>query len=319
MIFSSRVVLIFCCITILHCDSFNTKLVAQEGPLLKKRIAELEAENRALRKVISDVQQTLKDVPLQSATSRPNADGLRIIVLPDDWGDSGIEDIKKVADSTAHPIASLLESSGFSPILLQRSRSGPVTLYKRGVGNEYIVKLDTEDRAWAQLAFQFAHEFCHILCNYRNVDNPQLWFEETICEVASLYSLRQMGEHWKTNPPYSNWKSYSVALTNYANDRIDEQQKNNQSLAEFYRNNMAALTKSGTDRELNNFIAIKLLKTFEQTPSGWQSIRYLNLGEAGENDSFQAYLSGWYQRVPEKHRPFVAKIAKQFELDLFEN
>ena len=40
---------------------------------------------------------------------------------------------------------------------------------------------------------------------------------ETLCEVASLFALRQMGEAWKTDAPYSNWKSYSVSLKGYAN------------------------------------------------------------------------------------------------------
>ena len=313
MRFPPRCFTALCFLPILLCHHADTTVTAQDSTLLKKRIEELEAENKALRKIISEVQNA---VTLQSSDSTPNSDGLRVIVMPDDWGASGIQDMKKVADSASHPIASLLASSSFSPILIQRSTTGPITLYQRGAGNEYIVRLDTGDRAWAQMAFQFAHEFCHIICNYRDVDNPQLWFEETICEVASLYSLRRMSENWKVNPPYSNWKGYSAALSDYANTRIASQQEKKQSLAEFYRDHATALEASGTNRELNNFIAVKLLKHFEGTPSGWQAVRYLNLGEASENKSFKTYLSGWYRRVPEKHRTFVRTIAKEFQLDL---
>ena len=313
MRFSTRYLLTLFFLSMLFWQHADTTLIAQDNALLEKRLAELEAENKALRKKINDIQ---KAAALKSSNSKPNTDGLRIIVLPDDWGEAGLLDMKKVADSAAHPIASLLENSSFSPIMIQRSKTGPITLYQRGVGNEYIVRLDTGDRAWAQMAFQFAHEFCHIICNYRDVDNSQLWFEETVCEVASLYSLRRMSENWETNPPYSNWKSYAAALSDYANDRISIQQEKKQSLAEFYREHEAALETSGTNRELNNFIAVKLLKHFEDTPAGWQAVRYLNLGEPNENKSFKTYLSGWYRRVPEKHRNFVTTIAREFELDL---
>lgn len=308
---------------IVFCSSTIDLACAQEAtsgdPLLKRRISDLEAENRALRKIIAEILASVKDVPGTSNAAKPNADGLRIIVLPDDWGNSRIEDMKKVVDSAAHPLASQLNAaSSFAPVIIQRSKSGPITLYQRGAGNEYVVRLDSSDRAWAQLAFQFAHEFCHIICNYRNVNNPQMWFEETICEVASLYSLRKMGETWKTNPPYSNWNTYADALTDYARTRIAEQADNSQTLADFYRENSAALEEKGTNRKLNNFIAVKLLPHFEADPTGWQTIQYLNLGNAKENKTLSAYLSAWHQRVPKNQRDFVAQIAREFEIKLVE-
>jgi len=296
-----------------------TNVAAQdEAPLLKQRIAELEAENRALRKILTEIGNTLKEVPASSTTLKINQDGLRIIVMPGDWGESQIADIKRVAESAAHPIASLLNERRFAPIILQRSKSGPITLYKRGVGNEYQVRLDTSDRAWAQLAFQFAHEFCHIVCNYRDAKNPQIWFEETLCECASLYSLRRMGENWKTNPPYSNWKSYATALTDYANTRVNAQNAKTKTVAEFYHENKRELERSGTNRELNNFIAVKLLPLFEDSPESWHSLRYLNLGNPEENLSLEEYLEGWHQRVPERHREFILRVSKLFEVELVE-
>lgn len=42
-----------------------------------------------------------------------------------------------------------------------------------------------------------------------------------------------------------------------------------------------------TKRELNTYIAAKLLPLFEATPAAWQSLRCLNLGPAEENLSFK--------------------------------
>jgi|GEM_PF-596388 hypothetical protein len=294
-----------------------TASLADEGDArLKKRIVELEAENRSLRKIIAGIQSTLKSVPESTILTSTDSSGLRIVVLPGEWGGSGLVDMRKVCESAARAIEAQLTDDGFAPILVQRSKSGPITLYRRGEGNEHIVRLDTGARAWAQLAFQFSHEFCHIVCNYRETRNPQLWFEESICECASLYSLRRMADEWKTKPPYSNWKSYSASLADYANDRVKNYKGRKESIAQFYKANKAELEKTGTNRDLNNYVAVKLLPLFEATPAAWQSLRYLNLGPTEENASFKTYLTGWHDRVPPKHRPFIRQVAADFGLEL---
>jgi len=283
---------------------------------LEKQIAELKAENAALRKVLADIQNAVKSVPDLSAPNSADTPQLRIIVLPGDWGESNLADIKKVCDSAAAMLMTHLPDDNFAPIMVQRNKSGPITLYRRGQGNEYIVQLDTSDRAWAQLAFQFSHEFCHVICNYRDVTNQQLWFEETLCECASLYALRQMATEWKTNAPYSNWKSYATSLGDYAADRIATHGGRKDSIAQFYQTHQTELYKTGTNRELNTYLAVRLLPLFEATPTAWQALRYINLGPAKENMSFQAYLKGWHDRAPKKHRAFIQQIATEFDLTL---
>ena len=59
------------------------------------------------------------------------------------------------------------------------------------------------DRKWAKFGYQFSHEFCHVLSNYENLKaNPNNWFHEAICELASVFTLRRMAERWPTHPPY---------------------------------------------------------------------------------------------------------------------
>lgn len=291
-------------------------VVAQEDDTrLRKRIAELEAENRALRKILGGIQDALKSVP-KSTVATTNSGGLRVVIVPGDWGDSQLVDIRKVCESAAGTILAHLPDDGFAPILVERGKGSPITLFRRGPGNEYIVRLDTSNRAWAQCAFQFAHEFCHIACNYRDVNNPQLWFEESLCECALLFALRRMGVEWTTNPPYTNWKSYSTSLAGYAADRMKKFESRKESPAEFYRQHQKELEKTATNRDLNGFFALKLLPLFEKTPAAWQSLRYLNLGAPSDNKSFKDYLAGWHQRVPTQHKAFVRSVAAEFEFDL---
>ena len=294
-----------------------TVSLADEGDArLMKRIEELEAENRSLRKIIAGIQSVVKSVPESAILASADSSRMRIVVFPGEWGGSELADIRKVCESAGRSITAQLPDDGFPPILVQRSKSGPITLYRRGDGNEHIVRLDTSDRAWAQLAFQFSHEFCHIVCNYREARNPQKWFEETLCETASLYALRRMADEWKTNPPYSNWKSYSTALASYANDRAKMYEGRKESIAQFYRANQGELEKTRTNRELNTHIAVKLLPLFEATPAAWQSLRYLNLGTSEENASFKVYLTSWHDRVPERHQPFLRQLAAEFDIEL---
>lgn len=290
--------------------------VADDDPRLLKRIAELEAEIRALRKIIGGIQDALESVPKSSIPASSDSQSLRIVVVPGDWGGSQLADTRKVCASAAGTILSQLPDDGFAPILVQRGKSSPITLFRRGEGNEYIVRLNTGGRAWAQCAFQFAHEFCHIACNYRNVDNPQMWFEETLCECASLFALRRMAVEWKTNPPYSNWKSYSESLASYAADRMKQYEDREESTADFYKQHQQELEKTATNRDLNGFMAVKLLALFEKTPGSWQAVRYLNLGNPKENRSLADYLSGWHQRVPKAHKKLVQSVAAEFQIDL---
>ena len=292
-----------------------TTLAADEDSRLRKRVAELEAENRALRKIIGDIRGALKSVP-ETTILDGAAKKLRIVVLPGDWGGSQLEDLRRVCVSAAGTIWSQIPDDGLAPIVVQRSRSGPISLFRRGEGREYIVKLDTGSNAWAQCAFQFSHEFCHVVCNYRNVSNSQLWFEESLCECASLFALRRMAVEWKTKPPYSNWKSYSAALAKYAAGRIGKYDDRKESLSDFYRANRTKLERNGTNRELNGFVAIKLLPLFEKTPSSWQALRYINLGPQEENAAFDKYLRGWQARVPDQHKPFVADVAERMGVSI---
>lgn len=280
--------------------------------VLKGKITDLEAENKALRLLLGEIQTVLgKTPPAVKSEIQGNAK-FRLFVSPGDWGSSSLVDVKKVCESAGMAFAPHLGQAIAAPLLVENDGSGPITLYRRGENNEHIVRLNSVDRAWAQLAFQFSHELCHVMCNYRNVKNEQLWFEETLCECASLFALRRMAETWKTNAPYSNWKSYSSALNDYAMERLKEQGTRTDPLKEIYRANRPELEASGTNRKLNNTIAARLLPLFEKNPAAWESVRFINQGPVVENRTFERYLSGWHSRVPEQHKAFVVQVAEEF-------
>ena len=203
-------------------------------------------------------------------------------------------------------------------ISVGRSEQGPIVLYQRGKDGQYIVNLNSKDRYWCQFAFQFSHEVGHILCGYRDGDTSNLWFEETIGEVASLYALLRLEESWKSSPPYPHWKEYASEFTKYANQRMKKyEDKIPADLPSWFRANEQKLSKEPVDRPRNVSLAIRLLPFFDKSPVGWSACAFLNENKSKKPRSFTAYINDWHQSCPlQEQRDFVKKIATTFGIKL---
>jgi len=239
---------------------------------------------------------------------RPNADA--------DWGGASLRDIGKVLDSAGGELWRHFPNRTLEPILVE-PKGGPIVLYRRGPQGEYRVRLNTGSTYWAQYAFQISHELCHILCNYREGGRSNKWFEESLCELASLFVLRRMSESWKTDPPYPNWRGFSSALSDYAQNRLDEcPLPDGTTLAAWYREQAAELRKDPCQRPKNRVVAGALLPLFEEEPEHWAAVAYLNAAPAAEADTFQQYLQKWHRHTPARHQAFVRKITGEFGIEL---
>ena len=231
------------------------------------------------------------------------------------WG-GPIPNVQKVLDSTAESLWPYFPGRTLKPILVE-PKGGPITLFRRGPNGEYLVHLNTGDRHWAQHAYQFAHEFAHILANYDEHELRNKWFEESVCEMASLFALRRMSETWKVRPPYSNWKDYSPALASYAGERMRAAQlPSGKTLAQWYRENEPQLRQEPCLRDKNTIVAVALLPLFEKQPQNWQAITWLNDGKPHGERTFAGYLGDWQARVPDKFRPVVRQIARKFAVEI---
>jgi len=267
--------------------------------------------------VIRTVPRQVESTTKPAATSRPAlARKLSIRVMGDDWGDANTTEIRKVLESTAGELWKNFPGRRLHPIIVQRGRRTPITLYRRGPKGEYLVKLTPKGRYWCQFAYQFAHEFCHILANYSH-ETPRAnkWFEESLCEMASIYAMRRMAVTWKTSPPYLYWKSYAPAIREYVDDlqKATDKLPEGKTLAAWYKDNAVALRKAPCMREKNRIVANSLLGLFEANPDNWAAIGYLNSGKAA-SDSLQDYLANWYRQTPAGRRKIVGDIIKMFEL-----
>jgi hypothetical protein len=262
-------------------------------------------------------------IPAQSAAAdnkaNPKAEAPREIdlrpIAHKKWGNSP-EQVRAILLSGSRELLVYFPGRTLKPILVE-PEGGPITLFDRGPGGEYRVHLDTDDNLWAQWVYQFSHELGHILSNYDTVRNRNKWFEETVCEVASLFVLRRLADVWSKDPSPGTWKKFAPALGKYADARIAKAQlPDKMTLAEWYPARALDLAKTGYDRDKNTLVAVQLLPLFEETPEHWEAISYLARAKKGHSGSFAEYLKAWQESCPEKHQPFVDRIARKFDIDL---
>ena len=230
--------------------------------------------------------------------------------------ESSKEDILAVLDSTTRELWKHFPDYQVEPIVVVRGEQGPVTLYDRNDRGEIVVRLDTHKTYWSQYSYQWAHELCHILCGFRNDGTENKWFEESLCEMASLYAMRRMSVTWEHHPPYKHWADYRHSLKDYTDKVMLSREKlPAKDLAAFYKKHEETLRKSPTERQLNGAIAQALLPLFEEKPSRWEALRYLNVTPAKNDLSLWGYFAKWHEDAPEKHQPFIRELGLLFGLD----
>jgi hypothetical protein len=227
-------------------------------------------------------------------------------------------DIRAVLDSAARELYRYFPDYSLEPIDVNRGHSGPIVLFQRTDRHEIVIHLDTEKTFWSQYAYQFSHELCHVLCGFKEGYEGNKWFEETLCETASLFVMRAMARSWKDSPPYPNWRDYRDSLREYVDDVLRKREKTHElfrgGLHEFYLAHKSELEKTPGSRELNGAMAIVFLQLFEERPQRWEAVRWLNSQRAPDGETFTAYLQRWHDAVPQEHQPFVVHVAESFGL-----
>lgn len=238
-------------------------------------------------------------------------------INPDGFGEASKADIRALLVSTGRELWRWFPDYEVEPFVVMRGRQGPIVLHRRNDRGEIVMRLDTHGLSWSQYAYQFAHEFCHILCAFDEDDDSNEWFEETICEVASLYAMRAMAKAWEHDAPYRNWVDYRHALKQYADDVIKSREElRPEEVAGFFRKHRAELEKDATLRDLNGAMAVVLLALFEEDPTRWESVRWLNPAPNNGGQGFGQYLQAWYDAVPERHHAFINEVARLYRVEL---
>ena len=291
----------------------DTVTLFMKGRDFVVKLSDLKPDSQTLARKLSTPEPSIE--PKAAVKEKKSFPEIRVIKA--DWGGASLRDIGKVLNSSARQLWAHASQEELKPIIVDRSRTGPIVLFRRGNEGQYIVRLDTHKTFWSQYAFQFSHEFCHIMCGYKAGDQSNQWFEESLCETASLFAMRRMRKEWEEKPPYPNWKSYAPALEKYAQERLDSHAwPDSLTVVEWYDRNKEKLKENPTDREKNTTIATKLLPLFEQRPGNWGAVAFLNVHKTKDSRSFSTYLADWRRACKlARDKEFVSELARMFGVE----
>jgi hypothetical protein len=243
-----------------------------------------------------------------------------IRIEPGGWGDARPDEIAAVLDSAAREVVVHIPKLPPTPILVEPASGHPFTLYHRSQGDEHMVRLSARDRHWYEFVYEFSHELCHILCDHaRYRHREERWFEESLCELASIFILRRMAVSWRRSPPRASWANHADNFREYADDLLAEDHRQlpgGVQLKDWYRANAEYLRLNAWDREKNELVASCLLSVFEDRPEGWGAVPYLYPSGGGPVQSFELHLRGWLRRAPDPLRPLIRAVADRFGIAL---
>jgi hypothetical protein len=241
--------------------------------------------------------------------------GLVIRVEGEGWDGAEKRKIESVLYAVADALLSRLPKKMSVPIVVTHTDRNPVALYERGKNGEYLVQLHASGERWYLYVYEFAHELCHIISNYdSHLDSEtrreNQWFEETVCETASLYALKRMATTWQASAP--EWAAgHATDLRRYFDLLVGQEHRRlppQTPLAAWLAPREPQLRSDPYQRRKNQLVANQLLPLFENDPENWDALSYLNLEPGHGRASLREYLRLWHKHAPENHKKFVAGI-----------
>jgi len=242
--------------------------------------------------------------------------GTPLIIEEGNWGNVETNQIHQVLSSTLSLFQPSSPALQKHPIVVSPTSGDPKVLYELRDGHAYHIQLTAKNRHWCQYVFQFAHELGHIMCNFRKENHANLWFEESICEVGSLYTLYRMENKWDQISDDRNSKDYAEEFEKYRIHRIKESSyPENFQLAAWWDQNWTILSQNPHLRKQNIWVALTLYDLFDQNPTiAWSSCFFLNNLPTHRKADFEQYLQNWKNACPEKtQKEFVEQIISRFQ------
>ena len=250
---------------------------------------------------------------------------INIRVRAGGFGGASAADITAVLQSAAGELSRYWPRTQLPSIDVYHRADHPQTDSRRAAGNRIAIGLTARDNHWAQYSFQFAHECCHALINYSNDERglgrdrryANLWLEESLCETASLFTLRALSRSWLIAPPYAAWRDYAPWFSAYAQERLalpEHHLPAGTSFVIWFRANEPALRQDSTRRDSNTIVAAQLLPIFEKEPRGWGALAFFSRA-ANPNQSLSQHFTKWRSGCPRELQRFVTKLAAVFEVE----
>ncbi len=224
----------------------------------------------------------------------------RLTVVNGNWGRASLASILAVLESAFRMLTSAFGARPDAPIHISRwHQENPQVVFGQ---RPYQIFLSTGDTHWSQYVFQFSHELCHVLTGFeRYREHRHKWFEESLCELASLFVLRRLADDWKLQPPSAVCQAAEFA-PNHQMYALSREQRHLASvrgdLPSWFAANIGKLEANRYDRVRTGVVAAALLPRFLQEPSLWKACRRLNSWDPNGDPVFGGYLDSWCAGLP---------------------
>jgi hypothetical protein len=241
-----------------------------------------------------------------------NSNPLQLVIVEGFWGQVKIEDVRCLLENVAKQILQYFNESFSARIVVEchPHRSAAQVQCRNALIGEHIVLLSHQD--FCSWSYEFAHELCHILSGYHNLQSlPNQWFHETLGELASMFTLKQMAVGWRKSPPKPDWQLFSTTFYEYSEKLVSSsnfQLPSNTILPDWFKANEQRLRSDPYQRGKNGIVALHLLPLIESNPQYWQSVCFI----PDSMESFEKFLGEWRKNCPEQQQPFVTQIAELF-------
>lgn len=159
----------------------------------------------------------------------------------------------------------------------------------------YEVFLAARERYWCQYVYQFSHELCHVMTRFDLCKGHRhKWFEESLCELASLFVLHRLAQVWTERPfpDIPGAAEFAPHHRTYAK-KVAEGYDRPVALPEWLAENVEAMQMNPCNRDLNGVVALALLDGFLEEPSLWPECAWLNRWDAKADETFHDHLDSW--------------------------
>ena len=115
------------------------------------------------------------------------------------------------------------------------------------------------------------------------------WFEESICDLASIYFLYELADNWLVSFP--DHPNYRAKIRNYISDLSAGEEFPLKELFNDQSGYSIYLKANRYDRNKNRYVALSLLPIFKNAPQIWRSVPILCTG--AEAETFKCFLHRW--------------------------
>ena len=215
-----------------------------------------------------------------------------------DWGGTSLRAVHAVLHSAAVVLCDAFGRIPDAPVRVHPGDGPPTVAWGR---RPYWIRISARDTYWCQYVYQFSNELCQVLVNFDRIRRHRhKWFEESLCELASLFVLHRLAERFRHDPPSDVLaaRDFAPHFRTYADEIASRAcPLPPGGLPAWLREKLTALEENHADRDLNLTAATAMLNSFLEDGSLWRDCGSLNLWDAALDHSFAGHLESWTAHV----------------------